>query len=423
MNAITRSILYLKRHYIKTTILTGLLLLVTVSLSLLLSLNTAINRDIKTLSDRQSKRFIVTQIDAPSESTISPSHHSAFQKVSSRYHLKATHLIAEEITAKPQNATKARPYRLINQNFLEKMHLFNKKQFLVSNVRLSNSDSGKVLVSQGFAQQYGLKAGASFAIEASNGSKHTLTVAGIFKVIKSPIANKESDTLDNNIIATQKTLAKIHSDKNYHTSYYEAKTEAATSKAQAYLENQESIAKMYQVKKDASIQAQLKGLRSQQKLFTLMFWGTFLLSALVLAFFLNLWMKSRQLEIGILQSIGKSRGDILLQYILEIAILASVASLVAMLVTALLLPSMRDNLIRDILKVSYETTDNGELMPVAFLANYLNLKQLSLHTISLTFADISYSILTALALSVSSVLLACLSLLNYPPKKIFAMMS
>ncbi|MEQ9809436.1 ABC transporter permease [Streptococcus jiangjianxini] len=423
MNALTRAQLYLKRHYIKTVILTSLLLIVSLSLTLLISLNATFSKDIQTLSQVQSKRFMVTKIDNSPEHTTSSATRHTFQKVASRYHLKANHLITEVVTVTDKQQSTSRPYSLINQEFLSKAKLLKSKSFLATGTYLTDCDVNKALVSQRFAQKYQLKPGEHFTIKGANGSQHTLAVAGIFKVSQSPITNRESDSLDNNIITTQATLTKVNPNYTYQTSYYEASTKTEAMQAQTDLQTRKNIAKEYQLKKDASIQAQLKGLKSQQRLFKLIFWGTLVLSTLILAFFLNLWMKSRQLEIGILQSLGKSRGDILLQYILEILIVASVSVVVALLISNLLLPSIRASLLHDLLSASYENTDNAELMPIAFLANHLNLEQLVQHTTSLKVTDISYSIVTNLALAVGAVFLACSSLLRYSPKKLFAMMS
>ncbi|GGE33529.1 ABC transporter permease [Streptococcus himalayensis] len=422
MNSFTRARLYLKRHPVRTAILTTFLLFISIALSLLISLNTSLTQDRKRLSDSQLHQSLVTRLrDVPS-SQDNPASRSYFEEMAAENHLTALHFISEEVTIGETESEQTRVYSLVNQDFFEKSQLVDKEMILEAGAFLAENSDSEVLISRNLADRYHLAVGDRISITSTTGQKLAVRIAGIFKSNRSPFANKESDTLEHTILTTKKTIEQLNPQYSYHTSIYHAEHEADMVQARAYLQANSAL-KDYQLTQNSSVQTQLKTLHSQQGLLKWILWGTIVLSHLVLLFFLHLWMKGRQLEIGVLQSLGKSRMEILLQYVLEVLILASITLVIGLVVTNLFLPSLREVLLSDMLKTSYENADNGEWLPAVFLANHHYVKELLSHPIRLAPLDILLIVGSVLGLSVGAVLVSCLSLLRYSPKKIFTMMS
>ncbi|MGT2714940.1 ABC transporter permease [Streptococcus respiraculi] len=422
MNSFTRAKLYLKRHPVKTAILTAFLLFISIALSLLIGLNTSLTQDSKRLLDSQLHQSLVTRLRDVPAAQVNPASRAYFEDVVSENHLNAHHLISEEVTIGETESEQTRVYSLVNQDFFEKSQLFNKELVLEAGAFLNEKSSDAALISRNLADRYHLAVGDTISIQSSIGQKSTLRITGIFKTNRSPFANRESDTLEHTILTTRKTLEQLNPQYSYHTSIYHANHEADMTQARACLQAGSEL-KDYQLTQNSSVQTLLKTLNSQQRLFKWILWGTIVLSHLVLLFFLHLWMKGRQLEIGVLQSLGKSRMEILLQYILEVLILASITLAIGLVVTSIFLPQLREVLLSDMLKTSYENADNGEWLPAVFLANHHYVKDLLSRPIHLASLDILLIIGSVLGLSVGAVLVSCLSLLHYSPKKIFTMMS
>ncbi|MER0122714.1 ABC transporter permease [Streptococcus sp. ZJ93] len=422
MNSFTRAILYLKRHLVKTTILTAFLLFSSIALGLLISLNAALTQDSKCLSDSQLHQSLVTRLRDVPAAQVNPASRTYFEEVVSENHLTAYHLISEEVMIGENESEKTRVYSLVNQDFFEKSQLVDKELVLEAGTFLNEKSSDEALISRNLADRYHLAVGDALSIQSTTGQKSTLRIAGIFKTNRSPFANRESDTLEHTILTTRKTLAQLNPQYSYHTSIYYAKNDANMAQARAYLQANSEL-KEYQLTQNSSVQTLLKTLNSQQHLFKWVLWGTIVLCHLVLLFFLHLWMKGRQLEIGILQSLGKSRMEILLQYVLEVLILASITLVIGLVVASFFLPQLREVLLNDMLKTSYENADNGEWLPAVFLANHHYVKDLLSHPVHLAPLDILLIIGSVLGLSEGAVLVSCLSLLHYSPKKIFTMMS
>ncbi|MGT2800064.1 ABC transporter permease [Streptococcus marmotae] len=421
MNSFTRARLYLKRHPVKTAILTTFLLFISIALSLLISLNTSLTQDRKRLSDSQLHQSLVTRLRDVPAAQVNPASRTYFEEVVSENHLNAHHLISEEVTIGETESEQTRVYSLVNQDFFEKSQLVDKELVLEAGTFLNENSGSEALISRNLANRYHLAVGDTISITSTTGQKLALRIEGIFKTKHSPFANRESDTLEHTILTTRKTLEQLNPQYSYHTSIYHAKNEANMTQARACLQAGTEL-KDYQLTQNTSIQLFLKTLNSQQGLLKWILWGTIVLSHLVLLFFLHLWMKGRQLEIGVLQSLGKSRMEILLQYMLEVLILASITLTIGLVVTNLFLPSLREVLLSDMLKTSYENADNGEWLPAVFLANHHYVKDLLSHPVRLAPLDILLIVGSVLGLSVGAVLLSCLSLLRYSPKKIFAMM-
>lgn len=423
MNALTRAVLYLKRHPIKSAILTGLLLCISMALGILIALHTSLQMDINRLSHHQEKQFLMTTIEEEAPSTASAASQTELEKIVAAYQLTATHLIAEEVNIASDQSENSRFYSLVNQDFFENSQLLEKQEFLETGTYPTQNSIGQVLVSRTLADKYNLKVGEHLTIRSKAGQTHDLTIVGIFKGERLPIVSKESHSLENNLVTTKETIAQVNPNYRYHTSIYEAKTKSLAIQAQAALAANSAIGQVFQTKPNTSVQTHLKTLNNQQQLIRVVAWGTLLLSHLILLFFLHLWMKGRQLEIGILQSLGKSRLEIVLQYVIEVFILASITLVIGLFVTAIALPHLRESLMQDMIKTSYANTDNGEWLPAVFLANHHRLEELLRHPVGVGIVDGLMIVGSGLALSVGAVLVSCLALLKHSPKKIFAMMS
>ncbi|MGT2949787.1 hypothetical protein BU202_00485 [Streptococcus cuniculi] len=423
MHPFTRAVLYLKRHPMKSALLTGLLFCISLALSVAVALNTSLTMDMKRLSDQQSKQFLTTLLEDGSSSPATASSRAEFEKMMSEYGLAARHLIAEEVTVASDTSEASRLYSLVNQDFFENSQLLEKQAPLETGAYPANNSSGQALISRTLADKYGLTVGDTLPIRFKNGVAYELHIVGIFKSSSLPTVSKESHSFENNIVTTKETIAHVNPDYPYHTSIYEAKTPALASQAQAALEANPEIRQAYQIKANSNLQTQLKTLHNQQQLLKVVVWGTLLLTHLLLLFFLHLWMKGRQLEIGILQSLGKSRLEIVCQYLIEVLVLASMTLVLALCITAFVLPYVRESLMRDMLTTTYANADNGEFLPAVFLTNHHSLESLMAHSVGVTLLDILVIVGSDLALSLGAVLVSCLALLKYPPKKIFATMS
>lgn len=421
MNSFTRAVLYLKRHPIKSVILTGLFVCISLALGVLIALNTTLEGDIKRLSDQQDKQFLLTKIEEGLAS-LPTSSRLDLEKVMSEHQLLTRSLVSEEVAIAIGQSENSRSYSLVNYDFFEKSQVFE-EQFVLETGSYLTVAAGQALVSRAVADKYELSVGDTITVRSKNGQELGVEVVGIFRAKQHPFAIKESDAFENNLLTTTETIERVNPNVGYHTVMVDAESKTMALQSQMAFQTDEVLYQTYQIKPNSLIQAQLKMLKNQQQFLKMVIGGILILSHLILLCFLHLWMKGRQLEIGILQSLGNSRLEIVLQYVIEVLLLALLTSVLGLFVVSVVLAPLRDSLMQDILKTTYENVDNGEFLPAVFSANSYQLKELLRHPVGITVLDSLVIIASVLVLSVGAVLISCFTLLKYSPKKIFSMMS
>ncbi len=203
---------------------------------------------------------------------------------------------------------------------------------------IEKGDEGKVLIHEDFAKRNHLTLGSKVSFTPvryidqgqkyqDNGADTSLEVVGIFKGDNPKPAMYASELTENLFLTDLNTTAKVRGfDKNNRqyqevTFYTDANhsVESVVKNAKKQKVNW-SLYNIYT--SDKALPAMTKSMSETQKLIKKFSIGTIGMSLIVLVLILGFWMRQRLRETGILLSLGKSKLEILGQYLLETFYLA-----------------------------------------------------------------------------------------------------
>ncbi len=145
-------------------------------------------------------------------------------------------------------------------------------------------------------------------------------------------------------------------------------------------------------------------------------------SILILLFVFLFWMKSRVHEMGVLLSIGKNKGQILLQILLESLLIGAAAFILATAAAPAAAEKMADYLVGSQVKISEEKKKSEEGM-VAGGNNMETKEEVIGVTVEIGNAEILQSLLATLGIITLSVTLSGIYIYSKKPKEILSQMS
>lgn len=226
---------------------------------------------------------------------------------------------------------------------------------LVEGSAIGSEDINSVLIHEDFANKNHMSIGETFILNnVSDSTKSsTVKIIGIFTNTKTQdsIGVAPSYDLYENVIFADTTTGSqlLYSDGHQHYQYadfYVTDPEMLDSiitevKQLKDLKLENSIVTKY----DKDYQNAKTSLESLQNIVLIAMIVIVVISILLLLLILTLWIRNRIHEIGILLSMGISKGNILLQYITELLMIAVIAFSLSYFVSSVTAQVVSDNLV------------------------------------------------------------------------------
>lgn len=204
---------------------------------------------------------------------------------------------------------------------------------------LTAEDKHKVLIHEEFAKLNHLEIGSTLTIKPSSKSSLTefeekekpetldLEVIGLFSGSNQQIATMPYELIENILISDIASTQEINGFSDKFSPYQEAKF---------YTDNPQKLEKILEKVKGLDVDWNLyqlipsnkdmpgltNSLDSMDKLVRQLLLGVFFISIVILSLILAFWMNGRVHETGILLSLGKSKINIISQYIIELLMIA-----------------------------------------------------------------------------------------------------
>ncbi|WP_250505080.1 ABC transporter permease [Bowdeniella massiliensis] len=191
--------------------------------------------------------------------------------------------------------------------------------------------ASQAVIHRDFAQQNNLKLGDKLTLTQAD-AKVTVTVAGIFEGKTENPSGLPADASENNVfvdLASAQQLGAPITAGRYFTHNAEELPEAlaAAKKIAPELTLEDNSAQFAPV---------LQAIAGVDKLLATMLRGLSIAGALVLALVSTFWARGRIHEVGVLLSLGKSKGNVLSQFALEATIFAAVAAAISAVIGSVL---------------------------------------------------------------------------------------
>ena len=279
---------------------------------------------------------------------------------------------------------------------------------------LQKGDSKKIIIHEELAKKNGLSLHDKFRLdagqsEAGKGQTVEFEIVGIFSGKKQEkFTGLSSDFSENQVFTDYESSQSLLGNG-----------ESLVSAARFYVENPKEMDGLmkqvenlslenqgYQVEKENKAFEQIKdSVATFQTFLTVFLYGIMIAGAGALILVLSLWLRERVYEVGILLALGKGKGAILLQFLLEV-ILVSMGAIIPAFFAG---KSITSYLLNTMLSSGDETALQDTLAKIANLSNGL-----------LSFVE-SYAFL--LVISCLSVALCFLFLFRKSPKEILSSIS
>ena len=239
-------------------------------------------------------------------------------------------------------------------------HYFQTSSFeLCAGRSINGKDSGVVLISDKLAEKNGIKLGDTLktemreclylyngATDKNLGQPLDLEVIGFFHVNSTQSVNQytpESEIADNMMFVSQSDIKTLNEYGGYNTEYDEVTFFVQDPKQLesiiSEIENNDNIDwdNFYMEEDDTLYRNAIKPLKNMNIFLLILIVITFIVIFLTLYIILTIRVKDRKHEIGIYLSIGIAKKKILLQLLLECAIIMSAAYIIAGAATAQLM--------------------------------------------------------------------------------------
>ena len=200
---------------------------------------------------------------------------------------------------------------VIGTNNTSKNVLFRSGVFtLTSGKDIDSKDRNSILIHSDLAKKNHLKVGDTIVLNS-----HTYTIKGIFEGKKhETYTGLSSDLSENTVFVDYHSL----DTKMIHKMTVFSKKETMLKQVQSLYPSSE-----YVVSKDTNAyKSSLESIQSMNHMIQILSCSIIVCGLVVLSLVLVLWLRDRIHEIGILLSIGKSKVEIIIQFILELVFIS-----------------------------------------------------------------------------------------------------
>ena len=181
---------------------------------------------------------------------------------------------------------------------------------LVEGKHLNSNDKHQILMHKDLAKKNHLKVGDTICLNS-----HTYTIKGIFEGKKhETYTGLSSDLSENTVFVDYHSL----DTKMIHKMTAFSKKETMLKQVQSLYPSSE-----YVVSKDTNAyKSSLESIQSMKHMIQILSCSIIVCGLVVLSLVLVLWLRDRLHEIGVLLSIGKSKMEIIVQFILELVFIS-----------------------------------------------------------------------------------------------------
>ena len=200
---------------------------------------------------------------------------------------------------------------VIGTNNTSKNVLFRSGVFtLTSGKDIDSKDRNSILIHSDLAKKNHLKVGDTIVLNS-----HTYTIKGIFEGKKhETYTGLSSDLSENTVFVDYHSL----DTKMIHKMTVFSKKESMLKQVQSLYPSSE-----YVVSKDTNAyKSSLESIQSMKHMIQILSCSIIVCGLVVLSLVLVLWLRDRMHEIGVLLSIGKSKMEIIVQFILELVFIS-----------------------------------------------------------------------------------------------------
>ena len=200
---------------------------------------------------------------------------------------------------------------VIGTNNTSKNVLFRSGVFtLTSGKNIDSKDKNSILIHSDLAKKNHLKVGDTICLNS-----HTYTIKGIFEGKKhETYTGLSSDLSENTVFVDYHSL----DTKMIHKMTVFSKKESMLKQVQSLYPSSE-----YVVSKDTNAyKSSLESIQSMKHMIQILSCSIIVCGLVVLSLVLVLWLRDRIHEIGILLSIGKSKVEIIIQFIFELVFIS-----------------------------------------------------------------------------------------------------
>ena len=200
---------------------------------------------------------------------------------------------------------------VVGTNNTSKNVLFRSGVFtLISGKNINSKDRNSILIHSDLAKKNHLKVGDTICLNS-----HTYTIKGIFEGKKhETYTGLSSDLSENTVFVDYHSL----DTKMIHKMTVFSKKETMLKQVQSLYPSSE-----YVVSKDTNAyKSSLESIQSMKHMIQILSCSIIVCGLVVLSLVLVLWLRDRMHEIGVLLSIGKSKMEIIVQFILELVFIS-----------------------------------------------------------------------------------------------------
>ena len=322
---------------------------------------------------------------------------------------------------------------------------------LVEGRHIKMEETGVAIIGEEVAKLNGLKIGDTIYLRDRSSYLDSdekpvyapVTIVGLFKVNGRSNSTFSTDAVENNIFTTQNTLQtySVYKTGSYTKIHFYAEDPGDLE------EMVETVSALPQFKDDGDfivslenkeILAVKKPLENIHRLVMLLIVLILMIGAVILWLILSSRIKERIREAGILLSIGKGKGDILLQYILEITAVTLVACTVSIFSGGVIAKTAANTMLEDTITnvleeqqppqtdssqsiFAYVNTD--DLQNPDIVGNTASTQPLTEISVSIQASDILLLFIAALLLAWLAVFIASIPLFRLKPREILSKMS
>lgn len=329
-----------------------------------------------------------------------------------------------------------------NKNSANDTKFTSKSLKLVEGRHIIEKDQHKVLVHEDFAKLNHLKLGDSLMVKPATQSslvgyateekpdQLALEIVGLFSGKSQQSATLSSDLVENLLITDLTTVKEINgfSDKNFV--YEEAKFYAKSPKEIEQITKE--VKKLpfnwnnYQlIASSNDLVGLTKSYESMNQLINNLLTGTLIVSVMILSLILAFWMNGRIHETGVLLSFGKSKVNIIRQYVIELLIIAVFSFSASYFSGNLIAQKIGDQLVQQAKQASHSMLNQG-LGGLSFGADpetSLISKTIDSITVMITPSEILTVFVFGIFIILLSVSLSSFFIFRLKPKEILSKMS
>ena len=302
---------YITRKKVRTSILFLILMVILLNLYGCLSILSSNLRMEKSLNEVSLSSIVVQKKDG------SEFEHTSFENSVYEYEFVSKLKEAKVVSIKQGVTLDSLPkeYKnvvsVIGTNNTSKNVLFRSGVFtLTSGKDIDSKDRNSILIHSDLAKKNHLKVGDTIVLNS-----HTYTIKGIFAGKKhETYTGLSSDLSENTVFVDYHSL----DTKMIHKMTAFSKKETMLKQVQSLYPSSE-----YVVSKDKNAyQSSLESIQSMNHMIQILSCSIIVCGLVVLSLVLVLWLRDRIHEIGILLSIGKSKVEIIIQFIFELVFIS-----------------------------------------------------------------------------------------------------